>query len=250
MQKLIVANLKMNIQSPLERGQYLELFKKEIKGKKLKNCDLVLCPPFIHLEGFKNSKIKKIILGAQNVFWEEKGSFTGEISPRMLKNIGCEYVILGHSERRRYFCEQDLEINLKIIASLKNGLKPILCVGEQKGENLDVIMHQLENCLKDVSRTKIENIVICYEPVWAISSNNPEHPPTANDILSAKLIIRKFLVRKYGMKVSEKVRIIYGGSVSSDIAEEVCIKPGMDGVLIGKDSLTPYKFAKIAEIIN
>lgn len=253
MNKLIIGNIKMNIESPAEQGQYLTLFKKELIGKKINNCELILCPPAIHLAGFKNAKMKKIILGAQNMFWENKGSFTGEISPSMLKNFGCEYVILGHSERRRYFCERDEEVNLKVISTLKNGLKPILCVGEngeQKKEGSKIILQQLENCLANISRGKIENVVICYEPVWAISSNNPDHLPSANEIMSAKLLIRKFLVGKYGVKLAEKVKIIYGGSVSANIAKEVCLEPGMDGVLIGKESLAPHEFIKIASILN
>ncbi|MFA6159667.1 MAG: triose-phosphate isomerase [Parcubacteria group bacterium] len=253
MSKLIIGNLKMNILSPAQQEQYLSLFKKELTGKKINNCELILCPPTIHLPGFQKAKIKKIILGAQNMFWEEKGSYTGEISPTMLKNFGCAYVILGHSERRRYFCERDEEVNLKVISALKNGLKPVLCVGEdgeQKKEGSRVVLQQLENCLADISRGKIENVVICYEPVWAISSNNPDHLPSANEIMSAKLLIRKFLVGKYGVKFAEKVKIIYGGSVSANIVKEVCLDPGMDGVLIGRESLVPHEFVKIAKLIT
>jgi triosephosphate isomerase len=253
MNKLIIANLKMNLQSALEREQYLNLLKKELKGNKLKNSQIIICAPSIHLEGLGKTKIKKIILGAQNLFWEEKGSYTGEISPKMLKNFGCEYVIVGHSERRRYFCERDEEINLKIMSALKNGIKPILCVGEdssQKGEGMKAVTKQLENCLKGVSRGKIEKVVICYEPVWAISSNNPDHLPSSNEIMSAKLLIKKFLVGSYGDKISQKVQIIYGGSVSAKNAQEVCVESGMDGALIGKESLAPHQFIKIASIIN
>ncbi|MDO9231512.1 MAG: triose-phosphate isomerase [bacterium] len=253
MSKLIIGNLKMNILSPAQQEQYLSLFKKELTGKKINNCELILCPPAIHLPGFQKAKIKKIILGAQNMFWEEKGSYTGEISPAMLKNFDCAYVILGHSERRRYFCERDEEVNLKVISALKNGLKPVLCVGEngeQKKEGSKVVLQQLENCLANISRGKIENVVICYEPVWAISSNNPDHLPSANDIMSAKLLIRKFLVGKYGVKLAEKVKIIYGGSVSASITKEVCLEPGMDGVLIGRESLAPHEFVKIASLLN
>ena len=253
MKKIIVANLKMNLQSPRERDQYLSLLQKEMQGKKLTNCEIILCAPSIHLEGFKNAKIKSAELGAQNMFWESKGSFTGEISPVMLKNYGCEYVILGHSERRRYCRESDHEVNLKIHAALKNGLRPIICVGEdaqEKNDGLRIIKKQLDECLNEVSRGKIEKVVICYEPVWAISSNNPDHLPTANEIMSAKLFIKKWLVENYGIKIAEKVSIIYGGSVAADSAEETCLESEMDGALIGKASLSPHEFIKIAEIIN
>jgi triosephosphate isomerase len=170
----------------------------------------------------------------------------------MVKNFGREYVILGHSERRRFFCENDQEINLKIIAALKNGLRPILCVGdrEQNSRSASVVIGQLKNCLEDVSGSKIENIVICYEPVWAISSNKPDHLPTTNETMSARLIIKKFLVEKYGAKAASKVMIIYGGSVDAKNVEEICVDSGMDGALVGRESLTPHEFVKITEIIN
>jgi triosephosphate isomerase len=229
------------------------LLQKELSNKRLDNCELILCPPFINLEIFRSAKTKKIQLGGQNMFWENKGSYTGEVSPLMLKNYGCEYVILGHSERRKFCHENDGEINLKVKAALKNDLKPIICIGESvKGgdDGFNVVEKQLNNCLKDVSRGKIEKVIVCYEPVWAISSNNPDHPPTANEIMSAKLFIKKFLVEKYGAKTADKVNIIYGGSVAADSAEEVCVNSEMGGALIGKASLSPHEFVKIAEILN
>jgi triosephosphate isomerase len=131
MQKLIVGNLKMNILTISEREKYFESFKKEIKNKKLTNSQIVFCPPSVHIESFvKKVKSKNVSVGAQNIFWEEKGSYTGEISAPMIKNLGAEYVILGHSDQRRYFFENDEKINLKISAALKNGLKIVLCIGE------------------------------------------------------------------------------------------------------------------------
>lgn len=252
MSKLIVANLKMNLLSPLEREGYLNAFKKEIKNKKFDKTEIVLCPPFIHIENFLKVIGKRAKVGVQNMFWERQGAFTGEISPAMLKNFGGEYVILGHSDRRRYFGETDEEINLKVNSALKIGLKPIICVGEseQSGRGMQIVMNQLRNCLADIQGAKIENVVICYEPVWAISSNHPDHMPTTNEIMSARLLIKKFLVEKYGARSAEKVRIIYGGSVDAKTAQEVCVDPGMAGALVGKASLTPYEFIKIAEIIN
>jgi len=252
MEKLVVGNMKMNILSPLEREQYFKLFKKELALKKFKKAELILCPPVIHLESFIKVLGKKIRIGAQNIFWERQGSYTGEISPAMIKNFGGEYVILGHSERRRYFCEEDSEINLKMTAALRAGLKPILCVGEkdQRGNSLAVVASQLKKCLEGINSTKIENITICYEPVWAISSNKPDHLPTANDVMSARLSIKKFMVEKYGKKVADKIRIIYGGSVNAMNVKDVCIESGMEGALIGRESLAPYEFLKIAEIIN
>lgn len=246
----------MNILTITERERYSVSFKKELKKKKLANSQIVLCPPAVHMESFvKKMKSKTVSIGAQNIFWEEKGAYTGEISAPMVKNLGAEYVILGHSDQRRYFFENDEKINLKISAALKSNLKIILCIGEngeqKKSGNGEVtVSEQLEGCLKNISPAKIANVSICYEPVWAISSNNPDHLPTTDEIMSAKLLIKKFLVRKYGVKIAEKIKIIYGGSVFSNNVQETCLDSGMDGALVGKESLTPSNFVRIAEIIG
>jgi triosephosphate isomerase (TIM) len=250
--KLIIGNLKMNLLSADERDKYFELFKKEINGKKIKDCEIVLCPSFVHLEAFRKSLAKKIKIGAQNMFWEGSGSYTGETSGIMLRNLGCEYVIAGHSERRRYFCENNEEINLKINAALKVGLKPVLCLGETKIEKathqmLSVISKQLKKALQGVSRIKLEEIVIAYEPVWAVGSDST---PSTHEIMEAKVLIRKILVEMFGKKYAEKVPILYGGSVNSRTVRSLCNDPGMDGVLVGRESLNPHEFLKIAEIIN
>jgi len=252
MDKLVVGNLKMNLLSPIERERYLNSFKKEIGAKKFRKTEIVLCPPSIHLENFRKNLGKKIKTGAQNMFWKREGSFTGEISPAMIKNFGCDYVIVGHSERRKYFCETNEEINLKVQEALKIGLAPIICVGESQidrstRQTLSVITKQVKETLKDISRTKAENIVIAYEPVWAVGT---DVVPTAHEIMEAKLLIRKILVGMFEKKYASQVKIIYGGSVSSKTVQEVCLEPGMDGVLVGRESLMPYEFIKIAEIIN
>jgi triosephosphate isomerase len=221
-------------------------------GKKLKKTEIVLCPPFIHIESFKKNLKKKVEIGAQNMFWKREGSFTGEISPTMIKNLGCEYVIIGHSERRKFFCETGEEINLKVAEALKIGLKPVICVGETRvekdmNETYNIITRQVKEALSGISRTKAENIVIAYEPVWAVGS---DQIPTTHEIMEAKLLIRKILVALFDKKYAGLVRIVYGGSVNSKTVEEVCLDPGMDGALIGRESLTPYELIKIAEIVN
>jgi len=242
----------MNLLSPQERERYLSWMDKELKNRKLKNSEIVLCPPFVHLEAFKNWKNKKISIGAQNMFPEDKGSYTGEVSPVMLKNLGCEYVIIGHSERRRYFSESNHEINLKLISALKNGLKPILCVGEsgiekENHETKKVITKQVREALANVKRAKAEQINIAYEPIWAVGS---DIVPTANEIMEARLLIKKILVEMFGKKYAEMVRILYGGSVSPVFVKQTCSDPGMDGALIGRESLVPHGFIKTAEIID
>lgn len=252
MDKLVVGNLKMNVLSPLERDRYLDLMKKELSGKELSKTEIILCPPYVHLESFKKGIGEKIKIGSQNIFWEKEGPFTGEISPAMVKNYGGEYVIIGHSERRKYFCETDEEINLKIKAALKASLRPIVCVGETKlekdaNQTMKVLSCQVKEALFGINRTKIEQVAIVYEPIWAVGT---DVVPTSNEIMEAKLLIRKILIETFDKRYSEGVRIIYGGSVNSKTVREVCIEPGMDGVLIGRESLTPFEFIKIAEIIN
>lgn len=252
MDKLVVGNLKMNLLSSLEREHYLDNFKKELGTKKFRKTEIVLCPAFVHIEGFKKGLGKKIKTGAQNMFWKKEGAFTGEISPVMIKNLGAKYVLVGHSERRKYFCETEEEMNLKIVEALKIGLKPVVCVGEtmvekDMHETMSVITRQIKESLANISRTKIEDIIIAYEPVWAVGS---DQIPTCHEIMEARLLIRKILVANFDKKYAEKVKILYGGSVNSKTVKEVCLDPGMDGVLVGRESLTPHEFIKIAEIIN
>jgi triosephosphate isomerase (TIM) len=250
--KLIIGNLKMNLVTRSERERYLALVKKQIDSRKLNQVEVVICPPFVHLEYFRSKMSKSIALGSQDVFFQSQGSFTGEVSPLMLKIFGVKYVIVGHSERRRFFAENDEEINLKLIVSLKNNLFPVLCVGETLEEKnrqmtLEIITSQVKTALNNVSRTKLGNLVIAYEPVWSVGSDNI---PSSNEIMGAKLLIRKILVDLYGKKYAEKVRIIYGGSVNRNTVKQVCIDPEMDGALIGRESLIPGEMAKIGEIIN
>lgn len=252
MDKIVVGNLKMNILSVSERERYLVNFKKELTNKIFRGVELVLCPPFVHIESFKKGLGKKIKVGAQNMFWKKEGAFTGEISPVMIKNLGADYVIVGHSERRKYFCETGEEMNLKIIEALKLGLTPIVCVGESRTEkDLNethlVIERQMREALVGINRTKAKEIVVAYEPVWAVGS---DQIPTTHEIMEARLLIKKILVGFFGKKYAENVRILYGGSVNSRSIKSVCIEPEMDGVLVGRESLAPYDFIKIAEILN
>jgi triosephosphate isomerase len=250
MNKIVIGNLKMNLISPVEREQYLKLFNKELGHKQLDRTDLVLCPSAIHLEAF--SDLLGVALGAQNFFWERKGSYTGEVSIAMLKNFGCTYAIIGHSERRQHFKETDSEINQKVLAALKVGISPILCVGETKAEKIAnqtfaVISRQLKSSLMSVSNPKVEKIVVAYEPVWAVGSDKV---PNSNEIMEAKVLIRKILFGLFGERYAQKIRIIYGGSVSTLTVKQTCLDSAMDGALIGRESLAPYEFLKIAETIN
>ncbi|NTW27702.1 MAG: triose-phosphate isomerase, partial [Candidatus Moranbacteria bacterium] len=191
-------------------------------------------------------------VGAQNIFWEERGSYTGEISAAMVKNVGAQYVIVGHSERRKYFNETNDDIKAKINSVLNANLTPICCVGEtledrQAGRTTDVIINQLHEGLADVPISKIATVVIAYEPVWAVGS---DAIPTSDEIMEVRILIKKIFADTFGQPVAEKIRILYGGSVKAATAKQLCIDPGMNGALIGRESLIPMEFIKIAEILN
>ncbi len=253
MYKYVIGNLKMNLVTPFERERYFNLFKKELFGKKLKNTQIILCPPLIHLESFvANLAGKKIIIGTQDVFWEKSGSFTGEVSPWMVKNFKADFTIIGHSEKRKYSGETSAISNLKIKAALKAGLAVIYCLGEKKEERenemtADILTAQLKEGLREIRVGNLDKIIIAYEPVWAVGT---DVFPTTNEIMEAKILIRKILTEMYGQKNSLKMPILYGGSVKSRNIKELCVEPEMDGVLIGRESLNPHEFVKIVEIID
>jgi len=248
MKPLIIGNWKCN---PITLEKAKELFnstKKEIGH--LKNTEVVICPPFIYLSELKKDE-PKLKLGAQNCFWENSGAFTGEISPLMLKNLSCQYVILGHSERRQYLKETGEIINKKFQAALQAGLKPILCLGETKterkeGKTESVLKQQLRESLKEVSSSKLQasGLILVYEPVWAISTQNGMAASPV-DAKQALILIRKILDEFY----SGKVKILYGGSVDSSNAKDY-IQTGFDGLLVGNASLKAKEFTKIIKSIE
>lgn len=214
---------------------------------------IIVAPPFVHLQS-----ISKIIngsnfkLAAQNMFWEEKGAFTGEISPLMLKEYNCEYVIIGHSERRQILLETDEMINKKLCACFKYNLIPILCVGETLQERKEdktwkVIYQQLEKDLENIGIDKISDLIIAYEPIWAIGTGIAAK---AEDAVSVNEKIREYLEKKYNKDIARGIRILYGGSVSSKNIEEFVINETIDGALVGGASLKFEEFSAIIEITN
>lgn len=250
--KLVVGNLKMNPVTSVEFGRYLDALEKEAKKSEFGKTEIVVCPPAIYFRQFSERKFKNVKLGAQDVFWEHQGAYTGEISAGMAKANGAEYSIVGHSERRKYFGENEEIINLKLKAILKSGLRAILCIGESLEERkinqtVEVVKKQLKGALVDIGAGKIEYVNIVYEPSWSVGSDNI---PTSDEILEAKLIMKKILSEIYGHRVMEKVRILYGGSIAACFVDQVCIDPAMDGGLIGRESLTPHEFIKIAKLID
>jgi len=252
---LIVGNWKCNPVTQKEAEHLFVSIKKEIK--KINEVEVVVCPPsiysFLFKQGKNKSKDNEIQLGAQNCFWENKGSYTGELSSLMLKDFECKYILIGHSERRDYFKEADNEINKKIKSVLKNRLKPILCVGEKSRDSFDsegkpinemslIISEQVEKGLAGVSQSRISDVVIAYEPVWAIGTGIPCLP---DDAMKAALLIKKTLTNLYSRSIAEKVKILYGGSVISQNAVDYIKSASMDGLLIGGASLNASEFVRI-----
>lgn len=233
----------MNPQTLTEAERLFDNIKKGIRKIKETNIEIVICSPFSWLPILINKSPKSIKLGGQDLFWEKQGAYTGEISGLMLKSLGCQYVIVGHSERREYFNETDDMVNKKLLAALGARLRPILCVGEKEGEEMSlVVKRQLIEGLKNVNRAKVEDLIIAYEPVWAIGTGNPCRP---NDAMKAALFIRKVLSDTYNRKVADKIPVIYGGSTNSKNAKDYIVEANMDGLLPGGASLDAGEFIRI-----
>lgn len=241
---LIAGNWKMNTTVK----EAVDLIKKMQSGlNKIPDVEKVICPPFISLveakAALKGSNIK---LGAQNVFYEEKGAYTGEISPLMLKDI-CEYVIIGHSERRQILGESNEMINKKLKAAFTYGLKPILCVGEtlaenEAGQTKEVLGRQIYSCSDKFYF--LSGVVIAYEPIWAIGTGKSATGEDANNTIK---FIRDFVMQLHGNDIAGNVRILYGGSVNTDNIAELMQQPEIDGALVGGASLKPDVFVSIVK---
>ncbi|GMU95056.1 triose-phosphate isomerase [Ignavibacterium album] len=246
--KIIAGNWKMN--NDLQQSIFLiEELKTKLLNKSL-NSDVIICPPFTSL-----SEAKKLIegsvikLGAQNMFYEDSGAYTGEISASMLKSVGCEYVILGHSERRTIFGEKDEMINKKIRKALSQKLKPIFCVGEtleerEKDITEKVIKKQIEKGLIDVTPDEILDVIIAYEPVWAIGTGRTATPQQAQEVHH---FIRKLLANMYSKDFANLITIQYGGSVKPENAKELLSQKDIDGALVGGACLKADSFIGIIE---
>jgi len=218
------------------------------KAEGVGEVDLAVCPPSLYLDAVASAIAgSKIGLGAQNVYHESEGAFTGEISVAMLCDIGCKYVILGHSERRHVLGETDEEVNKKVHAALGAGLCPIVCVGEllserESGETLRVIRGQFDGSLAGLSAEQMVKLVIAYEPVWAIGTGKVATPEQAEEV---HLDLRKIIADRYNERVAQSVRIQYGGSVKPDNAAELLGQPDIDGALVGGASLKVESFLGI-----
>jgi triosephosphate isomerase len=244
----VVGNWKMN--TTLQSGQALAAEVVKGVGGSLSGVEVGVCPPSLYLipvgETLRGSSV---VLGAQNVSPEKPGAFTGEVAIEMLLDVGVQWVILGHSERRQFFGDTDEVINKKTLASLERGLKVIFCVGElladrQAGRTESVLEVQLSKGLQNLTPAQMERVVIAYEPVWAIGTGVTATPEQAEE---THAFIRKWLAGRFGQTVSDATRIQYGGSVKADNAKELLAKPNIDGALVGGASLKADQFLAIVQ---
>ena len=242
--KVIAGNWKMNM-LPNEAIDYIQAFEPLVKDA---DAEVILCVPYTDLfYCLMNVQGTNIKIGAQNMHFAETGAYTGEVSGKMLKSIGVEYVIIGHSERRQYYNETDESVNKKIKAAFENELKPIVCVGEtleerEAGKTADIITNQTRLALEGLTNEQVKNTIIAYEPIWAIGTGKTA---TSEDANNSIISIREEIKRIYGEDVSEAVIIQYGGSVKSSNAKELFSTSDIDGGLVGGASLKPDEFSKI-----
>jgi triosephosphate isomerase len=243
--KFIAGNWKMN----LDRAAVVALAEAVVKRSgEFRGVDVALCPPFVYLEAVQKVRIgSPVELGAQNMYQDAKGAFTGEISPGMLLDCGCKYVILGHSERRDIFKESDADVNRKLHAAVAAGLRPIVCVGEhlderESGRTAEVIRSQFEGSFAEVSDGQMNKVVIAYEPVWAIGTGKVATPQQAEEVHAD---LRKLIEARYNAEVASAVRILYGGSVKASNSGELMSQPNIDGALVGGASLVADDFLGI-----
>lgn len=242
---LIAGNWKMNL-DPARAKELASAIAERTSG--IDEVDVAVCPPSVFLQAVGRAVMdSSVALGAQNMYFESSGAFTGEISPEMLVDLGCKYVILGHSERRHILGETDALVNTKVHAALRAGLIPIVCVGEQlqqreTGQTEEVIRRQFEGSLENLSEDQILRVVIAYEPVWAIGTGKVASPEQAEAV---HVDLRRLIEERYNATVAGKVRILYGGSVKPENAEDLLSRPDIDGALVGGASLKADDFVGI-----
>lgn len=244
---VIAGNWKMNM-----TASETKKFAEELKAimPKAKWCDVVVCVPSVNIStAIRAFKDLRVSVGAENVFYEKSGAYTGEVSAEMLKDLGVKYVIIGHSERRQYFGETDFTVNKKALAALEAGLHPIICVGEtleqrELGITMELIALQVKSALAGVPAEKLRKCVIAYEPVWAIGTGRTATADQAQEVCAA---IRKVIGELYGEAVAKATTVQYGGSMNDGNAAELLSKPDVDGGLIGGAALKAEKFAAIVK---
>ncbi len=245
--KLIVGNWKM-YKTPDQTREFFHAFLPMVAGHEAD--EICVCPPFVDLpRAVEAAKGSRVAIGAQNLYWEKEGAYTGEISSTMLVSVGCTHVIIGHSERRQYFGETDDMVHAKLRVALEAGLTPIVCVGEvleerEAGLTDDVLRRQCSRALAKITSKKATRLVIAYEPVWAIGTGRTATPAIASE---AHLLIRGEVAKTLGHELANNMRILYGGSVKPDNAKALMSEEEIDGALVGGASLDPKSFTAIVK---
>ena len=243
---IAAGNWKMN-KLPSEARSFVKELKERVKDADAK---VIVAVPFVSLSGvIEEAKGSNVKVAAQNMHWEEKGAYTGEVSAQMLKDLGVEYVIIGHSERRQYFNETDETVNKKVLAAVANGIKPIICVGEslaqrEQGVTEDLVRYQVKIALLGLTKEQVKDVVIAYEPIWAIGTGKTATKEQANEVCA---IIRNTVAGLYDAETAENVHIQYGGSVNTKTAKELFEMSDIDGGLIGGASLKLDDFEQISK---
>lgn len=251
--RLVVGNIKMNLLSIRERDAYIRSLRALLRRFVAHDVDVAICPPDMYVEAFSEAfERMPISLGVQNIFWERKGAYTGELSATMAREFGVRFAIVGHSERRLYLEETDEMVSKKAACACEEGLEAIVCVGENAEERYggvsgDRVRKQLSRSLVGFPRGKIENLIIAYEPVWSVGTGQT---PETHDIVRMHEVIRDEVSRIFGSGAGSYVRVLYGGSVGEKNIERVCLDADMDGVLVGGASLRPEEFMKIVEKVG
>lgn len=246
--KIIIGNWKMN---PVTIEDAKAIFKatKNI-AEKSKSLEVIVCPPFVYLPTVLKTKTNSVHIGSQDSFFESQGSFTGEISPVMLKNLGVKYSIVGHSEKRAKG-DSDENISKKVSLLLEVGIKPILCFGEKErsedGSHLDFLKNQIKNSLNQVPKKNINNLIIAYEPVWAIGAKEAMQPA---DIYEMTIFIRKVLSDLYGHDYAVSTPVLYGGSVNFRNAADIFVTGQIDGLLVGRESVNISGFKELLKTVD
>lgn len=245
---IVIGNWKMQLDLSEARRLMLEI-KAGLTDVKDEDIDIVVCPSFLHLSMIRYQLSPNIKLGAQDLFWKDRGAYTGAVSGLQLSDVGVNYVIVGHSERRVLFRETDQEVNRKIQACLKNNLVPVICVGEnleerKGGETQNVVLRQLKIALSTINLKEPNQIIIAYEPVWAIGRGKPVQALDAQEVAQS---IRRMLNEKYNTYLAERIRILYGGSVDAQTISEFVRQIDIDGSLVGGASLKAYNFIGIVK---
>lgn len=247
---IIAGNWKMN-----KTASETKAFADELKTMlpRAKWCDVLICVPYVNIPAAQKAfKDSRVIVGAENVSEHQKGAYTGEVSAEMLKDLGVKYVIIGHSERRQYWNDDDIIVNKKALAAVEAGLYPVICVGEsleqrELGVTTELITLQVKTALAGIPAEKMRHVVIAYEPLWAIGTGRTATAEQANEVNET---IRTVIRKLYGARVARSVTILYGGSMNDANAEELLAQPDVDGGLIGGASLVPTKFTTIINAAN